>query len=232
MNRSSDGVGSNNPFYGYLYGLGPHSALSNKYLDWADFLAFEGEYPNAAPAGSPEYNAWVDTANEYAFKFGGQYRFDFGLTISYMYEDLHRAVPYFMEFQNERQRTGDWLAVEYDFNGGRDRIAVGWAHAGASVGDPAGQHNFDPNAVGGNEANMYTMAFWHKFDKQTTFYLDVADTANDMNAHYDLGAGGHGIKTDCHDATHPLFIDYSSAGPTTWGGCHEIGVSTGINFKF
>ena len=232
VNRSSDGVGSNSPFYGYLYGLGPHSALSNKYLDWADFLAFEGEYPNAAPAGSPEYNAWVDTANEYAFKFGGQYRFDFGLTISYMYEDLHRAVPYFMEFQNERQRTGDWLAVEYDFNGGRDRIAVGWAHAGASVGDPAGQHNFDPNAVGGNEANMYTMAFWHKFDKQTTFYLDVADTANDMNAHYDLGAGGHGIKTDCHDATHPLFIDYSSAGPTTWGGCHEIGVSTGINFKF
>ena len=70
-------------------------------------------------------------------KFGGQYRFDFGLTISYMYEDLHREVPQVIEFQNERQRTGDWVALEYDFNGGRDRVAVGWAHAGATSAIPA-----------------------------------------------------------------------------------------------
>ena len=54
-------------------------------------------------------------------------------------------------------------------------------------------------------------------------YFDWAETINDGNAHYDIGAGGHGIKTDCHDATHEQFIDYSSAGPTTWGGCHELG---------
>jgi hypothetical protein len=29
-----------------------------------------------------------------------------------------------------------------------------------------------------------------------------------------------------------VFNDYSSAGPTTWGGCHEIGVSMGMNYKF
>src|SRR5579863_2341516 len=45
VNRSSDGVGSNNPYYAYLYGLGPTSALSQKFLDWADFLAYSAEYP-------------------------------------------------------------------------------------------------------------------------------------------------------------------------------------------
>jgi len=232
VNRSSDGVGANNPYYAYVYGLGPTNPLSQQLLDWADFQAYQAEYPLAAIAGSPEYNTNVDVANEWAMKFGVQYTFDFGLTLSYLYEDLHRSVPQIMEFQNERQRTGDWLSIEYDMNGGADRFAAGWAHAGASVGDPGGQHNYMPAGVGDNEANMYTVAYWHKFDKQLTFYADFAETANDGNAHYDIGAGGHGIKTDCHDATHPLFIDYSSAGPTTWGGCHPLGFSTGINFKF
>jgi predicted porin len=238
VNRSSDGVGSNNPYYEYLYSLGPNSkalcggVLCASLLDWSDFLTFESEYPQAAPAGSPEFNNSMDTVPEWAMKFGGQYSWDFGLTVSYMYEDMHREVPAVLEFQNERQRTGDWLSVEYQFPNGRDRIAAGWAHAGATVGDPGGQHNYMPAGVGDNEANMTTLAWWHKFDKQFTWYADVADTSNDGNAHFDMGAGGHGIKTDCHDATHPLYVDYSSAGPTTWGGCHILGVSTGVNFKF
>jgi predicted porin len=239
VNRSSDGVGSNSPIYGSLLGAPgangcatPANALSLKILDWTDYNAICAEFPGAAAVGTPEYNAAYDTVNEYAFKVGVQYTFDFGLTIDYIYENLHRDLPYFMEFQNERQRNGDWLALEYNFNGGRDRVAAGWAHAGATPGDPGGQHNFNPNGVGDNEANMYTVGWWHKLDKQLSWYLQAADTSNDTNAHYDIGAGGHGIKTDCHDATHPQFIDYSSAGPTTWGGCHELGVSTGVNFKF
>jgi predicted porin len=229
VNRSSDGVGANNPIYGYYDGLG--NGVS-PLLDWADYNAYAAEYPQAVLAGSPEYSTAYDLANEWAMKFGGQYHFDFGLTVSVLYEDLHRALPAVMEFQNERERTGDWVSFDYAFPNGSDRIAAGWAHAGATVGDPGGQHNFNPNGIGDNEANMYTLAWWHKMDKQLTFYMDVADTANDGNAHFDIGAGGHGIKTDCHDATHALFIDYSSAGPTTWGGCHELGVSTGLNFRF
>ncbi|MGB9329152.1 MAG: hypothetical protein WCB10_00120, partial [Steroidobacteraceae bacterium] len=232
LSRGSDGIGSNNPYYGYLFGLGPNNALSAQLLDWSDYLAYAAEYPGAAAAGSPAYNTSVDVANEWAMKFGGQYHFDFGLTVSYLYEDLHRSVPQIMEFQNERQRTGDWVALEYDFNGGKDRVAAGWAHAGATVGDPGGQHNYNPNGIGQNQANMYTFGWWHKLDKQLTAYLNFAETMNDGNAHFDIGAGGHGIKTDCHDATHATFIDYSSAGPTTWGGCHPIGVSTGVNYKF
>jgi predicted porin len=229
VNRSSDGIGSNNPYYGYLLGQG--NGVS-PLLDWADYNAYAGEYPTAATAGSPAYSTAYDVADEWAFKFGGQYSFDFGLTVSYLFEEMHREVPQIMEFQNERQRTGDWVALEQQFLGGRDVIAIGWAHAGATPGDPGGQHNFNPNGIGNNQANMYTFEWRHKLDKQLTAYFDFADTVNDGNAHYDIGAGGHGIKTDCHDATHPAFIDYSSAGPTTWGGCHPLGISTGVNYKF
>ncbi|HEV8017318.1 MAG TPA: porin [Steroidobacteraceae bacterium] len=240
VNRSSDGVGSNNPQYGALLGPpGPNGCAtpapgtnSLTLLNWTDYNTLCAEFPGAAAAGTPEYNAFYDTANEYAFKVGGQYTFPFGLSISYIWEELKRNVPFFLEYQNERQRTGDWVALDYNFNGGKDRVAAGWAHAGASEGDPGGQHNFNPYGVGQNTANMYTVGWWHKLDKQLTWYLQAADTVNNINAHYDIGAGGHGIKTDCHDATHPTFIDYSSFGPTTWGGCHPIGVSTGVNFKF
>jgi predicted porin len=230
VNRSSDGIGSNSPYYA---ALAPCTAASpSPLLDCADFLAFAAEFPGAAAVSSPPYSVAYDVADEWAMKVGGQYRFDFGLTISAMWEEMHRNVPAVMQFQNERQRTGDWVALDYVFNGGVDRVAVGWAHAGATPGDPSGQHNFDPTKLGANQSNMYTIAYWHKIDKQLTFYIDAADTANDGNAHYDIGAGTHAIKTDCHDATHAMFIDYSSAGPTTWGGCHPIGVSTGLNYKF
>jgi len=230
VNRSSDGIGANSPIYNYYVSQGPTGP--NAYLlDWADYEAYAAEYPGAAAAGSPAYSTSVDVANEWAMKFGVQYAFPFGLTLNYLYEDLHREVPPEMEFQNERQRTGMWFAAQQSLFEGRDVIAVGWAHAGRTVGDPGGQHNYDPNSTD-DHANMYTVQAWHKFDKQLTWYLDWADTVNDGNAHYDIGAGGHGIKTDCHDATHIVFVDYSSAGPTTWGGCHDQGVSTGLSYRF
>ncbi|MHB8475604.1 MAG: porin [Steroidobacteraceae bacterium] len=229
VSRASDGIGSNNPYYGYLLGQG--NGVS-PLLDWNSYNAYAAEYPGAAAAGSPGYTPAYDTADEWAMKFGGQYSFDFGFTVSALWEEMHRQVPQVMEFQNERQRTGTWLALQQQLNGGADVLAAGWAHAGATPGDPGGQHNFNPNGIGNNQANMYTVQWWHKLDKQLTIYFDAADTVNDGNAHYDIGAGGHGIKTDCHDATHFAFVDYSSAGPTTWGGCHEIGVSTGVSYKF
>jgi len=234
VNRSSDGIGSNNPFYGALPGSANCLAPNNSpLLDCGTFLAFAGEFPQAAAVSTAPYNPFYDSANEWAAKIGGQYRFQFGLTVSYLWEKLERKLPAVMEFQDERTRpNAQWVAVEYEFPSGADRFAAGFAHAGATPGDPGGQHNYNPNLVGQNTANMYTFAYWHKFDKQLTYYFDWALTINDGNAHYDIGAGSHGIKTDCHDATHTPFIDYSSAGPTTWGGCHAQGFSTGLNFKF
>jgi predicted porin len=230
VNRNSDGVGANNPYYGYLMGQGdPVTGIGQSpLLNWAAYNAFAAEYPQAAPFGTPEYQG--DIADETAFKVGAQYKFDFGLTVSGIYEDMKRKLPAEFQFQNERQRNGYWLALSQDFSV-KDNVSVGWAHAGKTPGDPGGQHNYDPTKPD-NHADMYTIAWKHHFDKSFYWYIDAAETVNSANAHYDLGAGGRGVTTDCHDGTTQPFIDYSSAGPTTWGGCRPKGVSTGMNYQF
>jgi predicted porin len=223
VNRNSDGIGSNNPYYGYL------NATNSPLLDYATWQGWAAEAPGFAAAGSPPY--LTDIGNEWALKFGGQYKFFFGLTVSALWEEMKRDLPAALEFQNERQRNGFWLAASQDLNNDNDRISVGFGHAGATTGDPGGQHNYNPTNAS-NQANMYTVAWTHQLDKQLSWYLNAALTINDGNSHYDIGAGGHGVKTDCHDGTNTVFTDFSSAGPTTWGGCHPFGFSTGLDYKF
>jgi predicted porin len=228
VNRNSDGIGANAPGYGNLVNLGQDVS---PLLDWNQYDLYAAQYPTIVTAGNgftPPY--LTDIGDEWALKAGVQYTFDFGLAISGIYEWMKRDLPPELQFQNERTRMGTWFAASYDFSP-KDNFSIGWAHAGATPGDPGGQHNYNPNSSQ-NQANMYTIAWKHHFDKNLYGYLDAADTVNDGNAHYDLGAGGRGVTTDCHDGTNTVFNDYSSAGPTTWGGCHEIGVSMGMNYKF
>ncbi len=88
----------------------------------------------------------------------------------------------------------------------------GWAHAFRTPGP--GQHNDsyavppsgDPamDATAGahvnNAANLFTAALKNQINKNLTAYVDWALTANGPAAHYDLGAGGRAVTTDCHDA--------------------------------
>ncbi|HXI76610.1 MAG TPA: porin [Steroidobacteraceae bacterium] len=224
VNRNSDGIGSNHPIYGYLVGI------NSPLLDFATYNFLVSQYPGVAANDgfSPPY--LTDIADESAFKVGAQYTFGFGLSVSGIYEYLKRDLPADLKFQNERQRNGIWFALSQDL-WSKDNVSVGWAHAGATPGDPGGQHNYNPLSTD-NTANMYTVAWKHRFDKSLTWYLDAAETINNGNAHYDIGAGGRGLTTDCHDGTNTTVIDYSSAGNTTWGGCHEVGFSTGVNYKF
>ena len=202
VNRSSDGIGANSPYYGYLVGQGPNGPNAAM-LDWADYEAYAAEYPDAAPAGSPAYSTAYDVADEWAMKFGGQYTFDFGLTVSALYEDLHREFPPVMEFQNERQRHGDWLALQQasERRSGRRRGRLGACQATRRE-TRAASTTTTRTASATIRPTCTPSQYWHKLDKQLTMYFDVAETINDGNAHYDIGAGGHGIKTDCHDATH------------------------------
>jgi predicted porin len=222
VNRNSDGIGSNSLIYGYLLSI--HSPL----LDFNTFNTIVGEFPGYAGIASPGY--LNDVGDESAVKVGAQYAFPFGLTVNGIWERLHRDLPAALEFQNERSRTGVWVALSQEI-GKKDTVSIGFAHASATVGDPGGQHNYNPLAPA-NTADMYTAAWKHQLDKQLTWYLDTALTINHGNAHYDLGAGGRGLTTDCHDGTNTIFTDASSAGPTTWGGCRIQGVSTGLNYKF
>jgi hypothetical protein len=248
VNRNSDGIGSNSPIYGNMW------AANSPYLNSLLYNEIASAYGATAPCAlgggggvdpsagagvvaagnyycnnaSPEFNG--DIGDEAAYKVGAQYIFDFGLTVSGIFERLTRQMPAALEWANERQRNGTWLAVTQEL-GPRDNINFGWAHAGKTPGDPAGQHNFDP-ASSNDTADMFTLAYKHRLDSQLYWYADVAQTNNHGNAHYDLGGGGHGIKTDCHDGTTQPIIDYTSAGNTTWGGCKPFGVSLGVNYKF
>lgn len=245
VNRNSDGIGSNAPGYAAMFNQGDPSAGAggplSQYLNW-DLYNFIGSAYGAtgscttAPSSATYYcvNATPefvgDIGDESAVKVGAQYVFDFGLTVNGIFERMMRKLPAALEFQNERQRNGTWLALTQTL-GPRDNINFGWAHAGRTPGDPGGQHNYNPNNSN-NQANMFSLAYKHHFDKQLYWYADLAETINSGNAHYDLGAGSHGIKTDCHDGTTTPIIDYTSAGNTTWGGCRPKAVSVGVNYKF
>ena len=102
---------------------------------------------------------------------------------------------------NERQRNGSWLALTQKITG-QDDLNVGWAHAAKTPGQPGfGDSGVttNPGPVD-NASNMYTVGYKHHFDKQSNWYAVYARQANKAGGHYDLGASGHGITTDCKDA--------------------------------
>ncbi len=184
-----------------------------------------------------------DVADEDAGKIGAQYILPTKTTISGIFETMHHYVKPSLQFQNERQRLGTWLAVSQQLNK-KTNLNFGWAHAFRTPGDP-GQHNDSfqtppggtpgVDAVGGtnldNSANLFSAALKYQATKKLGVYLSWAMTANGPAAHYDLGAGGRAVATDCHDA-------FAAAGgvvgsdPHCWAGGTLMGVSLGANWKF
>ncbi|MGA7065817.1 MAG: hypothetical protein WB048_05730, partial [Pseudolabrys sp.] len=148
----------------------------------------------------------------------------------------HRDVPGDLTFQNERTRWGTWLVVSQEM-GPIDSLHFGWAHAFGSPGNP-GQHNDTTlvtanNAVFGptqNQADMVTAEWKHKFSENLIWYSVVAATFNGPDAHYDLGAGGRSVTTDCHDAA--FAPGGAFANPHCWTGTTLVGVSSGLQWRF
>jgi hypothetical protein len=154
-------------------------------------------------------------ADEDAGKVGIQYGFFQKKTVvSAIVENMHRYVPYFLEWQNERQRLSSWLAATQAI-GAFDSLSFGWGRAYRTPGDPC-QHNdcfqaapysvlADGDLTGGrsmdNESDLYTVAYRHRIGDGLEVYSDWAGAFNDQYAHFDLGAGGRGVTTDCHDAS-------------------------------
>jgi predicted porin len=232
VNRQSDISG--------IYGVG--SAVNNVPTFT---LVTNGSFPN-----STQLQAFLDdVADEDAFKVAALYTFPTKTTVGGIFEMLHRYVPALIQFQNERTRNGTWLFLTQELTA-IDSVSFGWAHAFAANGDP-GQHNStttnipvpgttDPTNCGNacglftvantNNADMVTATYKHKFGQNLTWYTAVAATMNGQNAHYDLGAGGRGVTTDCHSA-------FGASGgiesvPHCWVGPTLAGVSTGIQWRF
>jgi predicted porin len=132
----------------------------------------------------------VGVVDEQAMKAGVQYKLPTRTTLNAIYERLRRNSP--DPAANERQRNGFWLAATQAVSP-KDDVNLGWAHAGNTPGDPsAGPVD--------NKANMFTVGFKHHWDRRTNWYAVYARQQNHDGAHFDLGASGHGITTDCHDA--------------------------------
>jgi len=192
--------------------------------------------PGAVDGGIAQQQCANDVANEWAAKGGIMYQFATKTTIGAVVEYMHRDVPADLAFQNERTRWGTWLVVSQEL-GPLDSVYFGWAHAFRSPGNP-GQHNdstlvtangatFGPNQ---NQADMVTAEWKHKFSDNLIWYNIVAATFNGPDAHYDLGAGGRSVTTDCHDAT-GVSGGLTSA-PHCWTGTTLVGVSTGLQWRF
>lgn len=184
-----------------------------------------------------------DVSPEDAGKIAAIYTLPSKTTFGGIFETLHRYVPSDLQFQNERQRLGTWFVASQQLSRNRS-LHFGWAHAFRTPGDP-GQHN-DSNAVppGGdpatdavagananNSANMFTVAFKNQLSKNLMVYFDWALTANGPAAHYDLGAGGRAVTTDCHDAFDATG-GLVGSNPHCWTGGQLMGVSAGVNYKF
>ena len=218
----------------------------NRGSDLMGSAYYDGSANIVTPSGATynQYQAMAaDVGNESAFKTGLMYTFQStGTKIGGIYEWMYRNIPSYLSYQNERQRSGFWLTAVQDLPGA-NQIAVGWARANAAVGDAAGQHNYDPSIPNGQStANMYTAVFTHQVDRNLSFYANYAATINNGNAHYDMGAGGHGVTTDCHAAG---VSSGSSANPSNpsanggitgdagcWGGNHIQGISVGMRYRF
>src|SRR6266704_1265478 len=161
----------------------------------------------------------VGIADERAMKVGVQYLVSPKTTINVILERMTRNAP--SPDANERQRNGSWVALTQKVTA-QDDVNLGWAHAGKTPGDP-GTGPID------NVANMYTVGYKHNFDRQSNWYAVYARQANHTGAHYDLGASGHGITTDCKDASGDPTVPKGSACFT---GTTLQAVSVGWMYSF
>jgi predicted porin len=140
----------------------------------------------------------VGVANESAAKIGVQYMFPTNTIVNVIFEKLTRSAPD-ANF-NERSHNATWLAVTQKFSD-KNEVNLGWAHAGKTPGAPNGDSGVTAN--GGpvdNASDLFSLGYKHNFDKKSNWYAVYARQANKAGGHYDLGASGHGITTDCKDA--------------------------------
>jgi predicted porin len=187
---------------GGLYGI-----LAYELHRGANRVSDEGTVPNGT----------VGVADEAAMKVGIQYMFPTNTIVNVIFERMTRKAP--VADLNERQRNGSWLALTQKVTE-KDDVNLGWARAGKTPGDP-GTGPID------NEANMYTVGYKHNFDKKSNWYAVYARQANHTGAHYDLGASGHGITTDCKDGGNDALV-----GATCFTGTTLQAVSVGWMYSF
>jgi predicted porin len=180
-----------------------------------------------APAGT------VGNADEWGFKGGAQFELPTRTGVSLIFEDLVRNAN---SSYNERNRIGWYAAAEQKLADGH-QLTLAWAHAGNTPGDPG-----DPGVVGpdgttsggpkANAADLVALGYKKALaDRHTTLYAVYATMVNQDGAHYDLGSSGHGVMTDCHDAS-PGAGGFSGGGGICFTGNRIQAFSVGMTHDF
>jgi predicted porin len=185
----------------------------------------------------------VGVADEAAWKFGLEYTFKkTGTTPSFVYEKLKRygatalsaaiGQPIVDPRLNERTRpNATWLALRQKLTN-KDTLNFSWIYAGKTPGDPGfcSAVSADgttctefaaPVDTVNNSTNMYAVGVKHTLSRNLSTYFVYARQANHADAHYDLGAVGHGIVVDKKDFTGSSFP-----------GTRLQGISGGMTFDF
>jgi predicted porin len=185
----------------------------------------------------------VGTADEAAWKFGASYTYErTGTTGSFIFEDLKRYAansvsaligqPVLDPTLDERSRPLATMVVLTQKLSKKGSFSVDWIHAGKTPGDPG---NCAPEAIPVNcagppftpvnsiniSSNMYAAGLKHSLTKNMSTYFVYARQANHADAHYDLGAVGHGDVVDKRDFTGKGFP-----------GTRLQGLSAGLTFDF
>ena len=193
----------------------------------------------------------VGVADEAAWRLGLSYTFEkTGTTGTFVYETLKRYAantisaidgqPFKFPALDERTRPLATMAVVSQKLSKKDVLNAEWIHAGKTPGDPGqcaaatGGLCTDFASLGGvpgtaasldgavnNQTNMYAFGLKHTLTRNMSTYFVAARQANHADAHYDLGAGGHGAVVDKRDFTGKGFA-----------GTRLQGVSGGMTFSF
>jgi len=158
--------------------------------------------------GAYEYHANVNrqvdyptasmVENEGAWKIGTQYTFKKTRTTgNFIYEKLKRYnAPGFANLDERSRPLATWVAITQKITKTTD-FNIAWGYAGKTPGDP-GFGALPVNTVN-NSTNLYDIGIKQHFTRKMSAYFVYARQANHADAHYDLGAVGHGIVVDKRD---------------------------------
>jgi predicted porin len=200
-----------------------------------------GAYEHHSKVNRTTDLGYLGTADEAAWKFGTQYTVkQTGTTGNFVFEHLKRYGPDANHTDprlDERSRPlATWVAITQKITK-KDSFNVGWAHAGKTPGDPGNCGATVPSPPGtqsfictaftapvntiNNSSNLFDVGLRHALSSRISTYFVYARQANHADAHYDLGAVGHGIVVDKRDFLGPGYA-----------GTRLQGLSGGLTLDF